>query len=1227
MNASIFLLLFFKYILLIICPKIHEIKNNLGVQNDFGFQQSENIFEDLQQIDTEEYCFDSNNQNHNLLNIEEKMNINSIQTLLISYHNALLLKFNTDNNKDDIRINIHSINCKIDINIENVDSKDNSIYQMNDDTFSFKIIANKIKDAQVRITPLLYSIDKRISKNIQNKTCPLIISNHQINNENIPDLKLINNTYIYFDSNFKKIQFTYNINNIEIDNLIALSLSFNQKSQFKIRVSLSGTEEYLINKNISNSSNIFFENEFNKGNELKISIEYINNTLPIFMNIKMVKQISISILEQNNLNLGFINSKIQYQYYYMEVFKQQEGEIMLHTKRQKGILFAKLIDKNDEENLNDIDTYPKYEDDSSLKFNEHTFRLAFNHKDTLKCENGCYLLLTYYKENYDKSDIIVRGYEYTILSRIWDYMEFSPQIINIPFNEYILGSFYKGSINHHYYSIFIPNNTEKIIIQLEGNYLDCFIGEGIVKLNTLEEIEEIKNLNIINNQYVIELTKEDFEFEFSNNYISLAFRSKNYFEDIFPFYYFRILYLKEKEILYYPIDSNFGNLCSPIYENGKYYCYLLLNNNYNELSSSFAIAGANQIEYFKIYYAVVLKDKNESELKYKSEEFKYIYHNDSNNKNFDYFIFKFEYSEFGFKNILTAFNDKSTDVYPQIYSAQMYYLFNITKTFHYSLIHNYTLNYKWIGGWVGIMNLNLPQFKDMYLTRNYRGKPIGILVSNETKKMNFSTNDNSSEYVFYLKLNYNIKNKGIEEIYSGETKSEIISGGHFPLYYYLNLNIKNNISLDINIRLNSYNISELKNDFEIKGYIVNQDDINRIIRGEFIQLKNETAYNGIFSEGFNLGNVHINKDLINYNEYILISIINKDKTNFISNLLIEIVSNEYADRYFMPINQYIIESFGMNKNYTRKENKYEIDINDIKTEDTSILIEFSPNYNDLILDFETQNIIYNQYNISGFRKYRIIDSRNQTMVKFSIKNPHKREDANYMLRYFYSYEKNENNYILNKNYIRKDEIVNSEKINIYLTFPNINITRNSKPLNVIEKSNVTFFVYGYLYPKDETKEEIIDTSTFINNRKHLYKVENTSIYGFDKNICLNFKNILREHNYEYELQLRVNVYINDNIFNEEFLTYILDLNLKDIKELKKEENEDKNIYIWIGVGVGVLLIIIIIVGFFIFRKLKKDNTKLKEEVLSISFSSGIERNVLKEEKKKNDNSDYDLTFI
>ena len=170
-------------------------------------------------------------------------------------------------------------------------------------------------------------------------------------------------------------------------------------------------------------------------------------------------------LQKNQLNLGFIPIEFDYYYYYMEIFKGEEGEIMLFNKRQNGILISKIIEKN-KSKIPKEDEFPKYNESDMqsndyLEFNIYNQKLSFNSSRTEKCENGCFLLITYYS-NISKS-LEINGTEFSILSRIWDEEEFESQINIIPLNEYIFGFFDEYTVNIHYYSVFIPYESNVYI--------------------------------------------------------------------------------------------------------------------------------------------------------------------------------------------------------------------------------------------------------------------------------------------------------------------------------------------------------------------------------------------------------------------------------------------------------------------------------------------------------------------------------------------------------------------------------------------------------------------------------------------------------------------------------------------------------------------------------------------------------------------------------------------
>ena len=750
-----------------------------------------------------------------------------------------------------------------------------------------------------------------------------------------------------------------------------------------------------------------------------------------------------------------------------------------------------------------------------------------------------------------------------------------------------------------------------------------------ITLGKVKSLEKSKHLNILNISNLFVLTKKDFEFDFQNKYISLSLMPKNYSEDIFSFYVFRIFYLKEKEILFYPADSDFENTCLPEKEKDKYYCNIIFGNTFNEINNDFSITGEKQNEYFKVYVNVI--HKNNSLIDSKYYDFKYIYMNGKNNTSFNiyndvynnseisHFIFRFEFNEGGIKNIISSFSYKSNEHFPQIYSSRMYFLYDRDLYFNYSLINNYKLVYQWLSGYIGNINLNLIGFENnIYSTRNFRGKPMVIPVTNEHKYMIFEVS--KTEFIFYFKLNYNMRNKGMEEIISGEARSEIINHANFPLFYYLNLRKKEDIKVDINIRINSYSFFEFKNNFEIKGYIVEKDVINKKRKDELIVLKEEEGVIGTYCEWFGLGLLQLNKKSIKDNEYLLISISNKGKSIINSSyVILEIVNKEYFgnyDDYFMPINQYMIETFQINENKTRAYNKYYIVVNDKYRydykNDSEVLIEFSPNFQDMRLNLDNNtNYKYIPSIEEGSQKFRLTDIKDGP-IHFNVTNPKNRTKGNYILRYYYTENQFEYLYSFDKNFEYKLENSNSDNVSFSLTFNNINVSQYYEPFNpIIKKYNITFYIYAFLYPINTSSEELVNTSSLIYNRKYIYQNKTKSICYFDKNIYLYFNNVSREHNFIYDLTLKINAFIDYNILNEEFLVYTINLNLTGIG--KKPESMSKLTIILIIMGCIAIIIILVIVSFLIYIKLKNNNNNsLEKRVISFDYDEEKDE---KDEKK------------
>ena len=180
----------------------------------------------------------------------ETIDYNKDQIFFINNTGYLEINFPSQNaNQSDLMVTMHSINCKIKINFNDSESDDIIINQKNSDIFSFRLNKYSINNTKISITTLKYATNEREEENTKNKTCPVVITNFYIPDNDAPILNLNDSSHIYFDGNLKNIRLDYHINEINLDEPVALSISFNQKSTFEINV-----EE---RKDISNSTNIF----------------------------------------------------------------------------------------------------------------------------------------------------------------------------------------------------------------------------------------------------------------------------------------------------------------------------------------------------------------------------------------------------------------------------------------------------------------------------------------------------------------------------------------------------------------------------------------------------------------------------------------------------------------------------------------------------------------------------------------------------------------------------------------------------------------------------------------------------------------------------------------------------------------------------------------------------------------------------------------------------------
>ena len=344
----------------------------------------------------------------------------------------------------------------------------------------------------------------------------------------------------------------------------------------------------------------------------------------------------------------------------------------------------------------------------------------------------------------------------------------------------------------------------------------------------------------------------------------------------------------------------------------------------------------------------------------------------------------------------------------------------------------------------------------------------------------------------------------------------------------------------------------------------------------------------------------------------------QDESN-LSLFFIETMVKEYDDinEFFLPKHIYFIDTFDDAKNQIREENRYYIF--NPKGDKIQPVIELSSQYNNTIIEFEGVNICQNATeNLTGFRKYAICENTNTT-IYFKVKSSGIK--INYMIIYYLNdiidYYQIKLDVNCDKNYVD-----NNEKLtDIIFKFNGISVI-NSGEIGLI------FFITGTLYNPNETSFELINSTCFLHERQQAFVSEKTNSTfnntpGNDKSTEFNltFKNIPKEKYYNYDLRIQMKARAFVDFSKEEYLAFAIkaDLTKRDLKWLK-----------WAipVIVVGVCLIIALVFLIIKFLKLRKNNTNLKQDMVSLAFSNDVQKNVLTREMKISKNeSDFESTFI
>ena len=1233
------------------CKEGYKYKDN---SNDLG----NNIF-----YSNSPPWLSSSNENENDLKqqikssieVEEKKVINpgEVQKEILFKDKVYTFNFNSFNysRENDLLIQFYPLDCNIKIVVENENEDDENDVKIekikNYEYDAFYTIIQKDKldkiNFKIRTLILINSFDDYN----KNRTYYLIINSFEyINNSNLI-VKEKEPTFLNFNNTIDKINLLYYLDNKK-NYIHPISISFFIKEKVKFEIIVSNNEDKTFKKIIAYTDRILIDSNFIKENSsfINIHIEKIEKEKDAIIITKIIGDYSSPIYFQRNiLNLGFIPENVSYQYYYMEVFNGEEGEIMLNSKRYKGKLISTLIPKGtiDEYFIFDNSEYYPKEDKRKnsllngeyLEYNEYSKKMSFNSFQTNSlCENGCYLLLTYYSIYLNKktNDRKLLGTEFTLLSRIFDEEnEFRSQIINIPLNEYIFGLIETPYFNIHYYSLYIPENTNEIIFEMNFINAILYVNEGVNRFSVFKS----KNLFMFYGPGKMNFKPDNFTMSsFGGKFITLAIsnliivRNSNY--------YFRILTRNSynNKYLIYPLDTIIPSVCETEKINEKNSCFFLIDNIYKDLYNDVIIYadGKQKIQYIawfeenseNDYYSIDLEN-----LKYENKIEKNHYFLKIDDKSFvnsNYILIDIQSENPANITIFPNFYDNIT-FFPsiQIYSYQLMYLNNkenFTLIFEHSFFNESKIfvNNVYGNGEICfdkncIDNSNLYERRILTFSLNNETNSIDI-YSNPYSHIN-NINNNDFDLLFIIKFEYGFDYGTIKELQFNSDYKEIKSS--LPIAYFLKEIQYKGVDINFYFNVKNLNKSLSKDDLIIiKGYFINDERINSIKYidaydyGEKIEGKfDDRTNNGLLVFDKEM----VDKKILSLDDYYLI-IIDKNKDFDFFDISFEMhISSKDSIECSIPINKYIYGSFNL-KNSNQSQRYYINDEQNGHIPCNDYIIEFSSNYKDIELLFNNPLKEYDKIINGGIYKYFLninFTEKKENYFVVQLKDATNKNEtsdndlknAYYILKYYPLTREQGINYIFN---ITHDLIVIDKENSSYV----LKIKNKYDPLdtkNILNKYELTYILNIYI-KQNKKKNELINTVAPIDSDKR----HSTSI-SFDgpiEEFSFYLDNIIM---LDVEYDASIFIKIKNKIDADQISYYSYAFNIFEKNE-KKEEKDDNKLAFYLIIGLLAFIIIIIIVFYKIYRNIKNEKKELEQQVQRVSFSRGSEDDEEKTEDEK-----------
>ena len=974
-----------------------------------------------------------------------------------------------------------------------------------------------------------------------------------------------------------------------------------------------------------------------------------------------------SYIKNGEMRLDSVVLSNPKQYFYTDITKNSQGQVILNTKRGEGILYVRIYKKGTVDKYRtwgDIEIpYEKTTD--CLNYDNFTHSVHFERDHTRKCGyQGCLLLVTY-KNTYSPSHNKDYLTAFTILTRLFNREKTKQSIIEMPLKTYAYGAIEPRLLTYNYYRIYFPEESDKIDFEIQCETCILYINKNeslpTPEKHDLEYFSQGKfgvyGLYIKNGESI------------KNQFYTLRIESPIIASKYVTTYSLRVLLPIPSPIINYnliPVDSDQNANCDLSLKSNDGICYFILyiDDKPSQISDILAHVytdvdlidleiNANFIPKEIVERADInemldfLPETKDSNFSTENGFYQdYLLIDIAKRKKDEYIIFgvKSEYS--ATVTFLSTYYNYKDKVITNSNTVQLIKMENNTKLNlslgynNFYLVHIYSLygtgELEWIDEYGLTKTHKFTEHELFSFTIYIEGNDTIINTYEDNLAFYLWQDVREAEFFVMNEMDFNMRERFVYI-------QNIISLKYYCLLPLLKDNKNKIIFEDLIYYLEFYSPNEIginkDNNLIIEATIINMEIINKIK----IAKSDKDIINSSKSVIINY-DLSTNSAFISLNKTYCEQIWNSlDNNNGNAYLYISIKQKE-SKAIDKDISGQMIVSFRNNENYVIPSNQVintKIDIieNDISFSLYNLQLDGSFDKNKIIIDISPNIAITESNLLYSLIDYKDIENLNENIIKKNSSNIEIDENNSKLIGGKYHIE-----------FILKEK----EEKGIYLCLFNDN--KNVELKNNELKTINILFKYLSLYPKDILpKYELDNNITTKQNKTHILinikkiKKEENSIITYPKceftirkinyenkisneelssitlleskfDILYTYKDIKNNKDIEievpYKKKKKEHFYISiiANLYedNEKFAYQIFELEIND------KEKSKTSVIVLIIIMVIIVIILAVLVYLYINRQNMNKNT---EKLLQISFNDKnkgeVDNNVLYQNQNEN----------